>query len=407
MNATYNITTNRLFLWPNQPKGVRIPADQYQTLKAAGLATWWPRGCFTGLWSPQGEDVLLDVFGVDITEDDTPDDIEKRVDRYDGYAEASEKAAAYAKERLASGRAHTTRQMRQAEGTLMNESDKAVYWHERIAGSIRWATYKDRPDVIVRRIKGLEKDLRFREKQLDESVTWLRKWLNDENELTYEQAKRLANYDPAHFSMKFLQADYPNSKYEGDRGIWSALDDNVITAEQAQELFMTHHMQIMEYATRWIAHLNMRHEYETEYLKAVAGGDPRAKLAEIVRGDIVEYNGEECEVLQVGTAKLRLLIPSYAHFNPNGRLIERENIGDFVRHGVARKASKIEDGIVKGGAVTVMGGFANLTPYITKVVRVNQKTVEVVTPKEWAKWHPEPTAKVFRRNVAPIKGETQ
>ena len=159
MRAFYNITNNRLSLWPDTPKGTKLPDDQKARVKAAYLGAWWPRGCYTGLWTPEGEDLLLELVGT-ITNDDTPDDVVARNQRHEKYAENAEQSAEQAKDRVSSGRAHTHRQLSQAEGTFKNASEKAAHWHSRIAGSIRLAAYKDKPDVIVRRIQGLEKDLR-------------------------------------------------------------------------------------------------------------------------------------------------------------------------------------------------------------------------------------------------------
>src|SRR3989304_4220895 len=34
--AFYNITNNRLFFWPNQSKGVKIPEDEFKKVKTSG-----------------------------------------------------------------------------------------------------------------------------------------------------------------------------------------------------------------------------------------------------------------------------------------------------------------------------------------------------------------------------------
>ena len=99
-------------------------------------------------------------FGLEIEQDDSLDDVEKRVERFEKYADNDERDAEYAKERLDSGSAHTTRQVNGALSTLDKKANEAAYWRDRVASSISHANFKDRPDVIVRRIKGYEKDLR-------------------------------------------------------------------------------------------------------------------------------------------------------------------------------------------------------------------------------------------------------
>ena len=63
-HAEYNVCTNRFYWWPT----ARLPEDEYRKVKALGFQ-WWPRGCFTALWSPAAEDYLTDL-GLEITEDD-------------------------------------------------------------------------------------------------------------------------------------------------------------------------------------------------------------------------------------------------------------------------------------------------------------------------------------------------
>jgi hypothetical protein len=89
------------------------------------------------------------------------------------------------------------------------------------------------------------------------------------NPITREQALRVANFDPCDYSHKFMKSDYPVSDYEGERSIWSSLEKNVITPEQARDMSITDHFHGYTRATRWINHINMRLEYEKAYLEAL------------------------------------------------------------------------------------------------------------------------------------------
>lgn len=165
MEATYNLTDNRLKLWPPTD---RLTAEQDAQRKATNFA-WWPgRKCFAVTWSPQAED-FVKSFGIEITEDDTPDDLEARVERFQGYADRDERDADSAAQRVLS--ATTTRRAEQAEATATKKLDEARYWQQRIAGAIRHATHKDAPGTIARRIKTLEADLRKQQRAGAEAKT--------------------------------------------------------------------------------------------------------------------------------------------------------------------------------------------------------------------------------------------
>jgi hypothetical protein len=88
------------------------------------------------------------------------------------------------------------------------------------------------------------------------------------------------------------------------------------------------HAAKIAHAARWIAHLTMRIDYETAYLIAV-GGNPADHTADVKKGDFVLYRGEKCEVLNVGKANLRLLIPSNS-WAKNGRMIPRESVQAYT-----------------------------------------------------------------------------
>lgn len=279
MNATYNITNNRLFFWPE--KGTRLPEDQYNAAKAAGFV-WWPRGCFTAIWSPAAEDWIRS-HGLTLSEDDTPDNIEARVERFEKYAANDEQAATSAADRLASGTAHTARQVRQAEGTAESKTEEAAYWHNRIAGAIAHAEHHDRPDVIARRIKGLDANLR--------------KWIDQAN--------------PQPYSRDVGQGNALWVGTGGRCGRWVQPED--VPAMVAN-------------ANRWIEHLTMRLEYERAYLKAAGGSELLEKKPRRVavapedglkKGMKVSYRSEyygqsdpwEGEILSMGANYVRVTVP--------------------------------------------------------------------------------------------------
>jgi hypothetical protein len=351
MKATYNITNNRLFLWPEMPKGSKLPTEQYERLKACHLATWWPRGCFTGLWSPRGEDLLIELCG-EIEADDTPDDLDRRVGRYEKYAERSGENSEHAKDRILSGKAHTNRQVGQAERAMKSEAEKAEYWHSRIAGSIAAAEYKDKPAVITRRIMGLEKDMRGEVETLEVATRLRGIWL-DADPITYERAKEISNTAKYSVTRKFSNADFPTKEphYEGQMSIYSALTDGIITAQTAKDIELRALGKLIRTTERWIEHIKMRLEYENAYLVSVAGVDPRKALEGVGIGDTVMYRNEEREVISVGSRNL--LLKSNTPTWKWATKAKREDITGIVRKAATpqkatRRVSKApDDGIKK------------------------------------------------------------
>lgn len=153
--ATYNICNDRLKVWFAE----RLPKAEYDEAKRLGFVYWFVSKCLTCTWRPQAEDFITSR-GIVIEDDDQPDDTEARVDRFSKYAENAEQSANGAADRLDSGAANTERRRRLALNRAENETDKAAHWQRRIEAAIRHASFKEQPDVIVRRIQGLESDAR-------------------------------------------------------------------------------------------------------------------------------------------------------------------------------------------------------------------------------------------------------
>lgn len=263
MTATYNITNDKLKLWPE----ARLSESEYAEAKSHKF-TWWPGSkCFCAKWSPGAEDFITGL-GYTIEDDDAPDDVESRVDRYQGYAERSESASSSAAAYLESERCNTERRRKNAANGVERNLESAEHWHRRVEGAIRHAAYKERTDVIGRRILGLEADLRKTQKILDQAVALSVAWQNPD--LTLERAKHITNYYD-HTSHCFTKDKYPASKYDGPRSLWSALNDGLINHEQAREIAMPAHDRTIAWATRWVMHIEDRLVYEKTVYFAQGG----------------------------------------------------------------------------------------------------------------------------------------
>jgi len=266
--ATYNITDDRFKLWLDE----RLSNEDYQRTKKLGLS-WFPgQKCFSGVWSPSREDFLLE-FVEEIRNDENPDDLESRIARFQRYAANDERDAAYAQDRAAN--ATTDRKLRIANNTAENKLAEAEYWQRRIAGAIRHAAYKDKPDVIARRIKKLEAAQRKHTKEQKESRAWLSRWeripgniKKNGNPVTMKEAARyFANYDSVYFQI------------EGKtRSAYTLLENGEIDPESVRARAIEKHTKNIDFDQRWLDHLAMRLEYERAYLAAVAGEETAQAL---------------------------------------------------------------------------------------------------------------------------------
>ncbi len=121
---------------------------------------------------------------------------------------------------------------------------------------------QERPDVRWRRIKKIEADLRKAEKTIAQSQKYLTMWRAESLDLN--MAKLISSHD--HISACFPLDTYPRpaekSQYEGSRSLWSALDDDIITTEQAREIAIRCHERQIQHQQRWVNHYQNRLIYE-------------------------------------------------------------------------------------------------------------------------------------------------
>jgi hypothetical protein len=296
-SATYSPDDNKLRLYASN----RLDAELYARVKAAGFR-WAPKqDLFFAMWSPPAEDLALELAG-EIDDEDTSltERAEERADRFEGYrehraadAESARKGVAAIADNIPFGQPilvghHSERRARKDAERIENGMRKAVkmwetasYWKSRAAGAIWHAKYKELPSVRARRIKTLEAALRKEQKTSKESAAYLRLWSDlslvhrkDGTPMTdLDKARSLSNYD--HISRCFTLAEFPRdppaSQYEGPMGLWSALTDGVITAEQAREIAIPAHERTIARCARWIAHYENRLAYERAMLEDAGG----------------------------------------------------------------------------------------------------------------------------------------
>ena len=285
-SATYSPEDNKLRLYSLS----RLPKDVYERVKAAGFK-WAPKQelFVAPAWTPDREDLLIDLAG-EIGDEDTSlvERAEERAERFEEYhdkraedAERAHVAVAQIADAIPLGQPilvghHSERHARKDKERIENGMRKAVklwntsqYWKDRAAGAIQHAKYKELPTVRARRIKTIEADKRKQERIKAEAEKWLRMWTSPS--LTLEQARAVANY-----------SHMPACRTEGREFSWHAWDvlrpDEeryagcpAWTVEQCQEKARKYYPRLIEWAERWIAHLENRLAYERAML-AEAGG---------------------------------------------------------------------------------------------------------------------------------------
>lgn len=267
--ATYSPDDNKLRLYAVS----RLDPETYKKVHDAGFR-WAPKQALfvAPAWTPGREDVLLSLAGEIEDEDSTlAERQEARAERFTGYSgkRASESAQALDEvERLAAmippGQPilvghHSERRARRDAQRIENGMKRAVmlferaeYWEERARSALLHAKYKERPDVRWRRIKKIEADLRKAEKTIAQSRKYLTMWRAESLDLN--MAKLISSHD--HISACFPLDTYPRpaekSQYEGRRSLWSALDDDIITTEQAREIAIRCHERQIQHQQRWV-----------------------------------------------------------------------------------------------------------------------------------------------------------
>ena len=313
--ATYSPEDNKLRLYTNTDE--RLPESLYSQVRSHGFI-WAPRQelFVTPAWTPEREDLLIELCGqIDDEDKSLVERAEERAERFEQYSERSKSEAQHAHNAVSAitdsiplGQPiivghHSEKRARRDADKITNGMtraaqlwDTAAYWKSRAAGAIRHAKYKERPAVRYRRIKTLETDKRREERNQAEAEKFLRLWQRDDVPLTQERALGIANHD--HISFCFTKDKYPKSNYEGSQSIWGALDNGVITPEQARELSVPVHLRQIAHALRWIAHITNRIEYERAMLDE-QGGLKAAKFDIQPGGMVLLPGGEWVTVIRV------------------------------------------------------------------------------------------------------------
>ncbi|EFH9580369.1 hydrolase, partial [Escherichia coli] len=138
-----------------------------------------------------------------------------------------------------------------------------------------------------------------------------------------------------HISACFPLDTYPRpaekSQYEGSRSLWSALDDDIITTEQAREIAIRCHERQIQHQQRWVNHYQNRLIYERAMLDESGGVVTRTQDFE--PGGQVFSRGEWLTIIRVNKsngAVSSVTTPNYSFLGYSGTMkVTPDRITDY------------------------------------------------------------------------------
>lgn len=311
LSATYSPEDNKLRLYSNK----KLEMELYLKVKEHGFIYAPKQSLFVApAWTPSRAKFLIELCGEIGAEETTlADRAEQRAERFEDYqnkrkndAESAYKQMQSISENIPMGQPilvghHSERRARKDAERIESAIQKTVkmwecseYWEDRARGVISHANYKDRADVRARRVKGLEAEKRKFQRYIDESGKFLKLWTNPEKETNLERALLICNYD--RISGSFSLEKYPRpankSQYEGSMSFYSALNEEILTAERAKELAVKFHERNIRHYTEWLNHTILRINYENTILEAQGYKKPEKKKRVLL--PVVNYPAQGC-----------------------------------------------------------------------------------------------------------------
>lgn len=209
--------------------------------------------------------------------------------------------------------------------------ERAEYWEDRAHASLRLAKYKERPDVRYRRIRKIEADKRKAERNIAQAQKYLTMWRAQTLDLN--MARLISNYD--HLYTCFTLDKYPRpadkSQYEGQMSLHSALENEIITFEQARDIAAPYHERTIRHQQRWLNHYQNRLAYERAMLDESGGVVTRTRDFE--PGGQVQSRGEWLTIIRInksGGAVSSVVTPHYSFMRSNGTMtLTPDRITDY------------------------------------------------------------------------------
>lgn len=308
--ATYCPEDNKIRLYVG-----RVPREEYTALRSEGWTSTPKQDCdFVAVWSVDRKETAESYAGLIGDEDQSPQDrAADRAERFAGYldkrlGEATGHADRYDEGPSAHGYQNKGKAARAAArhdrsaARAVDAWSKAEYWNRRTAGVISNALHKSRPDVRMRRIKKIEKELRSAEKGRAEYERDYARWQEVASETDAAKATACAQMIAGRTQdWKSYQHPRPESQSdyvkENGTSLYSLVTDSKdpITGHEAAELYLSRRLdpKSEEFAetgnARFIEHCKLRLAYENQMIEAQGGnaGEIEMKLGDLFDGHTI------------------------------------------------------------------------------------------------------------------------
>lgn len=293
--ATYSPEDNKLRLYASE----RLDDELYQKAVRVGFK-WAPKQqlFFAPMWTPQRRDFLLSLCDeIDDEQLTAEERASERAARFETYhdkrlkdaSQHGEQAQALADQvpmgqPILVGHHSEKRARKHAEkiDRAMSKSvkfwDQAEYWKARAERVSSHLAYKERPDVRLRRIKKLESEARKFKRYIVQAEKFKDLWASIK--LDKDNALKIANYDNTTWDSKDRQS------------VYSALDKDQITPQQAKEKCTAKHERIIKHYGEWFNHNTFRIDYEKQMLIAQGHNPEPVKKVRPKLPPIVNYDSE-------------------------------------------------------------------------------------------------------------------
>jgi protein-L-isoaspartate O-methyltransferase len=317
-SATYSPEDNKLRL----SAASRLSPELYARVKAAGFS-WAPKQeiFVAPAWSPEREDLLLELCGEIDAEDTTAEErAADRAERFEGYrkrradeAHRARKAVSAIADNIPMGQPilvghHSERHARKDADRIENGMRKAVnlwktseYWQRRARAAMSHAGYLSRPDVRARRIKTLEAEQRKAQRSRDEVEKRLKFWAEKAPTMPLETVRKVAGL--REYSLYLPQIEGQSWSYSS----WDALQPDETrpkgcpawTVQQFADYAAAKLPTAFDRADRWLEHYANRIAYERAQLAEQIGtADPGERFPFEV-GGLVLVRSEWCPIVKV------------------------------------------------------------------------------------------------------------
>ncbi|MCL4296212.1 MAG: DUF3560 domain-containing protein [Anaerolineae bacterium] len=380
--AEYNLHDDKLKFYP----GYRLPEEEFEAFRKQGMSWWRGSKCLAGVWSPMREDMVLQYVDeiAHIVDDDCG--LVYRMERFTKYSDNAEARANSHQERLDYLIEHgppmgqpilvghhsekharkLQKEMDSAQRKAIEEQDRAGYWAWRTERAEKHAAFKERPDVIYRRIERYETDLRGHQRTLaaaqDVDQWELRRGKSEEAEQRRQRAIVHAQRWIAHLEAVIA---YQRELYEKSGGI--PADKNEVQLEEGGAVIC------------WCSHRDFIPIMKVNGKTVTVPDTHNDTVAKDAEG-----NPYYTSVFTRTIPKHQLTkVLSKAEYEKHGSYAYGQAL---LRGYTERHKPKIKEGgpqIVRGGGVQYWSwGYSRDKLRWAEVIRVNPKTVTILVKRQ-------------------------